>query len=160
MRQWILIFGIAIFLSGSQHLFGQEPVFQLQDLDNDWKEYEDVKGETLTVIDFWATWCQPCVRSIPELNKIAGELEEKGVKFVGISIDGPRNQSKILPFVRSMGISYTILRDVNSDVMLEMNVTSVPTLLIIDSEGEIVYTHEGFRPGDDKLIMEEIENHL
>lgn len=139
---------------------GQEPVFQLQDIHNEWKEFEDVKGEKLTVIDFWATWCQPCVRSIPELNKIAIEMEDKGVKFVGISIDGPRNQSKILPFVSSMGIEYTILKDINSEVMSEMNVTSVPTLLIIDKEGEIVYTHEGFRPGDDKVIKEEIENYL
>lgn len=160
MRQWIVVIFIAIWTSGIQNTFGQEPVFQLQDLQNDWKEFDDVKGEKLTVIDFWATWCQPCIRSIPELDKIADEMEEKGVKFVGISIDGPRNQSKLLPFVKSLGIGYTILKDINSEVMAEMNVTSVPTLLIIDSEGEVVYTHEGFRPGDERVIREEIENHL
>lgn len=160
MKRWVFVLGILIWIGGTQNSFAQEPVFLLQDLQNNWKEFGDVKGETLTVIDFWATWCQPCVRSIPELNKMAEEMGDQGVKFVGISIDGPRNQSKILPFVRSMGIGYTILKDINSEVMSEMNVTSVPTLLIIDSEGEVVYTHEGFRPGDEKVIREEIENYL
>lgn len=142
------------------NLQAQEPYFKLQNLDNEWMQYEDVKGETLTVIDFWATWCQPCVRSIPELNKLAEDYKDQGVNFVGISIDGPRNQSKIQPFVNSMGIGYTILKDINSEVMTDMNVTSVPTLLLINSEGEVVYTHDGYRPGDAKVIEEEINNYL
>ena len=81
-------------------LHGQEPVFRIRDLDDQWKEYEDLKGDRLTVIDFWATWCQPCIRSIPLLNEISEEFADKGVSFFGVSIDGPRNQSKIKPFVQ------------------------------------------------------------
>lgn len=156
MSRYIIIFSIVLSSVFTVDILAQEPVFQLQNIENEWKQFEDVKGEKLTVIDFWATWCQPCVRSIPELNKIAEELKSAGVNFVGISIDGPRNQSKIVPFVRSMGIVYPILRDINSEAMTDMNVTSVPTLLIIDSNGELVYTHEGFRPGDEKVIKREI----
>ena len=94
------------------------------------------------------------------MNTLAEEFKDQGVNFIGISIDGPRNQSKIQPFVNSMGISYTILKDINSEVMTDMNVTSVPTLLIIDSEGEVIYTHEGFRPGDEDVIREELTNYL
>lgn len=155
-----IVLGILVLLTGVINVYSQEPFFQLQDLENEWKEYEDVKGEKLTVIDFWATWCQPCVRSLPELIKISDEFKAEGVNLVGISIDGPRNQSKILPFVKSMGVNYSILRDVNSEVMMEMNVTSVPTLMIFDSKGEIVYSHEGFLPGDEVLIREEIRKNL
>jgi thiol-disulfide isomerase/thioredoxin len=141
-------------------LHGQDPVFRLRDLDNQWKEYEDLKGDRLTVIDFWATWCQPCIRSIPLLNEISNEFADKGVRFFGVSIDGPRNQSKIKPFIESMGVSYPILRDVNSELMSELGVTAVPTLLVIDAEGELTYFHEGYRPGDEEIIRNHIEDHL
>ena len=141
-------------------LHGQDPVFRLRDLDNQWKEYADLKGKQLTVIDFWATWCQPCVRSIPLLNEISEEFAQRGVRFIGVSIDGPRNQSKIKPFTHSIGVTYPILRDLNSDLMSELGVTAVPTLILLDNEGEVIYYHEGFRPGDEKTIRKHIENHL
>ncbi len=141
-------------------LHGQDPVFRLRDLDNQWKEYSDLKGEHLTVIDFWATWCQPCIRSIPLLNEISEDFTQRGVRFIGISIDGPRNQSKIKPFIQSIGVTYPILRDLNSDLMSELGITAVPTLIMLDSEGEVVYYHEGFRPGDEETFRNHIENHL
>ena len=127
----------------------QEPVFRLKDLDNQWKEYGDLKGSQLTVIDFWATWCQPCVRTIPLLNQMADDFSSQGVKFIGVSIDGPRNQSKILPFIQSIGVEYPILR-----------VTAVPTLMVYDVNGELVYYHEGFRSGDEEIIRNHIEKLL
>ena len=141
-------------------LQGQEPVFRLRDLDNQWKEYEDLKGNQMTVIDFWATWCQPCIRSIPLLNEISEEFAQRGVSFIGVSIDGPRNQSKIKPFAQSIGVTYPILRDMNSELMMELGVTAVPTLMLLDDEGELIYFHEGFRPGDEETIRKHIENYL
>jgi len=151
---------ITLILLSWSGLSGQAPYFQLRDLDNTIQSYEDLKGEELTVIDFWATWCQPCLRSMPELNELYHEYEERGVNFIGISIDGTRNQSKLKPFIHSLGIEYTILRDVNSEVMTDLNVYSVPTLLIVDKKGEVVFIHEGFRPGDKSYIQEKIEEHL
>jgi len=148
----LLILGFAVF--------AQEPFFRLRDLDNQWKEYGDLKGTQLTVIDFWATWCQPCVRSIPLLNTLADEFTGQGVAFIGVSIDGPRNQSKIKPFIQSMGVGYPILRDIDSELMSELGVTAVPTLLVYDKGGELVYLHEGFRPGDEEVIRKHIEDQL
>lgn len=141
-------------------IHAQEPFFRLRDLDNQWKEYEDLKGTELTVIDFWATWCQPCVKSIPLLNEMYGAFLEHGVGFIGVSIDGPRNQSKIQPFIQSMGIDYPILRDMDSELMSELGVTAVPTLLLFNKEGELIYVHEGFRPGDEEVIRTHINKHL
>ncbi len=138
----------------------QEPYFRLRDLDNHWQEYGDLKGSNMTVIDFWATWCQPCVRSIPLLNDMAQEFADQGVQFIGVSIDGPRNQSKIAPFIQSMGVSYPVLRDLNSELMSDLNVTAVPTLLIYNAEGEQIYVHEGFRPGEEETIRQHIMQNL
>lgn len=148
-----------LFFSAS-NIVAQIPYFELKDLNNNYVTYEQVKGEKLTVIDFWATWCQPCLRSIPELIKLSDAFEEQGVKFIGISVDGPRNQSKLKPFVTSIGVKYTILRDINGEIMSELNVTAVPTLIIYDGNGKQVFIHEGFRPGDERIIKQELEKLL
>jgi thiol-disulfide isomerase/thioredoxin len=133
-----LLIIVAIISAGILSMDAQEPDFRLRDLDNRWIEYHDIKGPRITVIDFWATWCQPCVRSIPVLIELSEELKKEGVNFVGISVDGTRNQSKIKPFAQSMGITYPVLRDVNSDLMADLGISAVPTLLVYDSEGTIV----------------------
>jgi thiol-disulfide isomerase/thioredoxin len=140
--------------------WSQDPVFRLRDLDNAWKEYSDLKGSQLTVIDFWATWCQPCVRSIPLLSEMEKKYRDRGVNFIGVSIDGPRNQSKIKPFIQSMGVEYPIIRDLDSELMSDLGVTAVPTLLIYDAEGELLFFHEGFRPGDEIIIRDHLDAYL
>jgi len=157
---WKGLIGIVALLLAMSPAFSQEPVFRLKDLDNKWQEYDDLKGEKLTVIDFWATWCQPCVRSIPLLNEMAMEFREQGVNFIGVSVDGSRNQAKVGPFIHSMGVSYPVIRDMDSQLMGDLSVTAVPTLLIYDAEGNQLYFHEGFRPGDEVGIREHIRQYL
>jgi len=134
--------------------------FTLKDLNQKSVSISDIQGENLTVIDFWATWCQPCIRSLPKLVEMSKELETKGVRFVGVSIDSPRNISKVKPFASSMGITYPVLVDPSGELMGELNVLAVPTLLIVDNDLNIVYTHEGFNAGDEVDIREEIEKLL
>jgi peroxiredoxin len=75
-------------------------------------------------------------------------------------VDSPRNLSKVKPFARSMGITYPILLDASGEIMGDLNVTAVPTLMIIDKEFRVLYVHEGFNAGDEAIIREEIEKHL
>ena len=150
----------ALLLLMGTGIWAQEPDFRLRDLENQWKEYADLKGNELTIIDFWATWCQPCIRAIPLLNEMAQEFESKGVNFIGVSIDGPRNQSKIKPFLQSMGVEYPVIRDIDSELMSDLGVTAVPTLLMYDSNGDLIFFHEGFRLGDEDVVRRHIEEHL
>ena len=156
----IIILGFILtvpFLTGFQ---GKIYDFRLKDLNQKSVSLSDIQGENLTVIDFWATWCQPCVRSLPKLVEMSSDFEADGVRFVGISIDSPRNISKVKPFARSIGISYPVLLDPSGELMGELNVLAVPTLLIVDKDMNIVYTHEGFNAGDEVEIREEIEKFL
>ena len=75
---------------------------------------------------------------------------------MGISIDGPRNLAKVKPFARSLGINYPVLLDTNSEVMGQLGVRAVPSLLIVNSDDEIVYFHEGYQAGEEAEIREEI----
>ena len=134
--------------------------FKLKNLDNRTVSYQDLKGENLTVIDFWATWCKPCLKSMPKLVEMNDEFKEQGVKFIGVSVDGPRNLNKVKPFAKSLGINYPVLLDTDNSVMGRLSVRAVPTLLVVNSEDESVYFHEGYGPGEDKVIREEILNQL
>jgi len=134
--------------------------FKLKDLNNKTTSFNKIKGEKLTIIDFWATWCKPCLQAIPKLNKISEKYKDKGVVLIGINTDSPRNAAKVKPFSKSYKINYIILRDPNSEIAAEMNVNSYPTLYILNEEDEIVYTHIGFRPGDEEQIVHEIDKLL
>jgi thiol-disulfide isomerase/thioredoxin len=134
--------------------------FKLKDLQNTTKSFTDLKGSKLTVIDFWATWCKPCVKAIPELNKIYDTYKDKNVKFIGINCDGPRSVSKVAPLSKSLQIKYPVLLDINSEIKTELNLYTFPTLIIVNSDSEVVYVHEGFVSGDEKTIIQEIEKLL
>ena len=129
-------------------------------MNNRQKSFADLRGEKLTLLDFWATWCKPCIQAIPKLNKIYKEYQIKGVEIIGINTDSPRNSAKVKPFAKTYKIAYPILRDPNNEVTTELNVTAFPTLYIINSKNEIIYTHIGFRPGDEKLLIAEIDKLL
>lgn len=139
---------------------GKVGEFELKDIDHNLVRLSDVMGPNLTVIDFWATWCKPCLKSIPGLIELDELYEEEQVAFIGISIDSPRNQSKVRPFTKSMGVNYPVLLDPTAEVMADLLVTAIPTLLLIDSDGNVVYRHEGYHTGDERRIREEIETRL
>jgi len=132
----------------------------LKDINDHLKSYSDLKGEKITVIDFWATWCSPCIKAIPELNKIFETYRDFGVAFIGLNVDSPRNNSKIKSFVNAQRIEYTVLKDPNGSIQSMLSISNVPTLLIVNSEDRIIFRHQGYRSGDEKLIEEEIKKIL
>jgi peroxiredoxin len=151
---FLILFSLPVYPQGKVY------DFSLKDTDNKTVSLSEISGKSLTVIDFWATWCQPCIRSLPKLVDLSEAYRNRGVSFIGISVDSPRNLSKVKPFARSMGIRYPVLLDSNGELMGELNVMAVPTLLIIDSGYRILYMHEGFSAGDEVAIREEIDKHL
>lgn len=134
--------------------------FVLKDLQNKNFSFEELKGEKLTIIDFWASWCKPCMKAVPELNKIYSSSVKKGVNIIGVNCDGPRSASKVGPLTKALKIEYPVLIDINSQLMKELNLSAFPTLIIVNPAGKIVWIHEGYVPGDEKIIQAEIDNQL
>lgn len=134
--------------------------FKLKDIENNTQSFDDLKGSKLTVIDFWATWCKPCVKAIPELNKIYEVYKGKGVEFIGISCDGPRSVSKVAPLSKSLQIKYPVLLDINSEIKSDLNLYAFPSLVIVNAANKVVWVHEGFVSGDEKKVIEELEKLL
>lgn len=134
--------------------------FALENLDNELISLEEIQGEQLTIIDFWATWCKPCTKAMPKLNSIYNKYKDEGLSMIGISCDGPRSISKVPAVVNNLNVDYHILKDINCEVMNTYQYQAFPTLVILDADNEVVYVHEGFGAGDEIEIEEEIESRL
>ena len=110
------------------------------------------------VISFWATWCKPCKK---ELNTIAEVYEdwqdETGVKVIAVSIDDARSATRVKPYVDAQGWEFEVLMDTNGDFKRSLNVNNVPQTFLVDGNGDIVWTHSGYSPGDEYELLEEIE---
>lgn len=130
--------------------------FSLENTDNELVSLEELKGDKLTVIDFWATWCKPCTKAMPKLNQLYTDYKDQGMNMIGISCDGPRSISKVNMVSQSMRIEYPILKDIDCEVMNAYQFEAFPTLIILDAQQNIVYVHEGFVSGDELKIEEEI----
>lgn len=154
MKEIILI--LSFFFSIGVLSAQQLEYFSLEDLDGEWQTLDDLKGENGTIVDFWATWCKPCVKAMPKLNQLYQEMADEGVKVIGISCDGPRSTGKIKPVIRSMNIEYPILKDIDCEVMNAHDFQTFPTLVLLDADGEISWVHEGFKSGDEKEIKSKV----
>ena len=94
----------------------------------------------VTLVDFWATWCKPCVKSMPELDALYREFRGQGLVAVGIAIDtGKDREKKVRKFVEKCGARYPVAIDREHDAAWEAyRVKVLPTIFLIDGEGTIV----------------------
>ncbi|MBX3044167.1 MAG: TlpA family protein disulfide reductase [Candidatus Kapabacteria bacterium] len=110
------------------------------------------------VINFWATWCKPCLLELNTIHDLYPDWkDETGVKIIAISIDDTRNSSKVAPFVRGRGWKYEVYLDENSDLRRALNVNNPPHTFLLNGKGEIVWEHNGYAPGDEKTLYNEIK---
>lgn len=160
MQRLTLYITVFLLLGGASLSSQQLENFYLENQDKEEVSLEEVAGDKITIIDFWATWCKPCTKAMPKLNDIYNTYKDQGVNMVGISCDGPRSIGKVDMLANSMDIDYTILKDINCEVMKSMDYQAFPTLIIIDENQEVVWFHEGFVSGDEIKIEEAIQQFL
>jgi thiol-disulfide isomerase/thioredoxin len=106
----------------------------------------DAYRGTLTIVNFWATWCGPCKRELPALVDLSKEYSGRGVKFIGISSDrGANIVDDVRAFVHENGLPYQIV--VSNDDLDEAfgNIRGLPTSFVVNDQGAVVRTFMGAR---------------
>lgn len=127
------------------------PNLVLKTIDGEkWSLYEN-RGK-IVLLNFWATWCEPCRTETPMLVKLGKEYKERGLKIVGIALDTGGTQM-IKNFVGEYKIDYPILLPVPGSALSRID--PVPTTLLIDAEGRLAKKYVGKLP--EKILREDIE---
>jgi cytochrome c biogenesis protein CcmG/thiol:disulfide interchange protein DsbE len=109
--------------------------FKLKLTDGKEIKLSDKRGK-IVIIDFWATWCPPCRRSIPDLIDIQNKYENK-VVIIGISLDRD-TKPDVVPFIKEYGINYPVAYGTTEVVEAFGDIEAIPTSFIIDKSGRIV----------------------
>lgn len=110
------------------------------------------------VVNFWATWCKPCVLELNTINEVYDDWkEETKVKIIAISTDDARNSAKVAPFVNGKSWEYEVYIDENGDLKRALNVTNVPHTFLFNGKGELVWQHNGYSPGDEDELLTQIK---
>ena len=109
----------------------------------------------VTIVNFWATWCAPCVEEIPSLNRLKQKMT--GLPFELISINYAEDKKTIKDFMKEVAVEYPVLLDKNGSFAKQWNVISYPSTFIIDTHGKIKYGVNSAILWDDPDLIDTIK---
>jgi len=137
------------------------PDFELPRLDGGNERLSDHFGKDVVLVDFWATFCKPCLRAMPELDALYRARKERGFVVLGVSIDGPGSTADVQAAVARLGVSFPILLDQESRAVALYNPrASAPFSVLIGRDGRVLTQREGYTSGAHASIEHDIDTAL
>jgi thiol-disulfide isomerase/thioredoxin len=130
----------------------QAPDFELPTSDGKTLKLSSLKGKVV-IIDFWATWCPPCRKGIPDLIDLKKKYGSKGFEIVGVSVD-TQTKDEVVPFIKNNGINYPVVYFNQKVIMDYGGIEAIPTSFVVDKKGKIIASYQGLQP---KSVY---ENHI
>ena len=134
------------------------PDFDLAVLDGDKPaSLETYKGE-FVLLNFWATWCPPCLEEMPYIETAYNKFKDRGFTVVAISSD-EEGESAVAPFIEKLGLTFPVLLDTDKAVSSEYGAHNLPMTFILNREGEVIAGAVGERnwSGEEALsVLDEI----
>ena len=150
-----------LFIGATTTVFGQKqlPSVDVKTLDGKTVNIQEFASNgKITVLSFWATWCSPCKKELDAIAEVYPEWQEDyDMELVAVTIDTQRALAKVNPMVASKGWEYIILSDVNQNLKNALNFQTVPQTYLLDKNGNIVYVHSGYVPGDEYELEDKIK---
>ncbi|MCB9779179.1 MAG: TlpA family protein disulfide reductase [Alphaproteobacteria bacterium] len=149
--------GLALYGGDAAAAREVAPGIELRDTDNQLVTLADLKGKVV-LLNFWATWCGPCMLELPHLQKMYDDLKDQGFVVLSVSTDDARDASKVKPLVKAKRLTFPVVLDKDTAVVSQYNPNKIlPYTVLIDREGRIAARHQGYNPGDEVNIRAEVE---
>lgn len=113
------------------------PDIKLKTLDNKEVSLKDFSGKVV-LLNFWATWCVPCVAEMPALERLYQGLKDKNFEIVAVSTDPEESSADVAKFVKEKGLSFTILKDPEMSIPPQFTVSGFPETFFLGKNGELL----------------------
>jgi peroxiredoxin/outer membrane lipoprotein-sorting protein len=151
---------IEMSTEGETHpLTGEEaPDFELPRLEGEPVRLSDHEGEHVVILDFWATWCGPCVQAMPVLSEIASDYREQGV--VLYAVNQRESAETIRQFLEREDLKVDVLLDKQGEVAEQYEVEGIPQTVIVDQAGRVQAVHVGYGPGAEERLRADLDDVL
>ena len=131
------------------------PAFELREVVGGGEQSLAAHAGKVVIVDFWATWCQPCKQSFPAYQKLVGDMGGALV-VVGISQD---DEAKYIPaFLSETGAKFPVVWDDGKSVAKAYDPPTMPTAFVIDKSGIVRFVHVGYRAGDEAMLEDEVRS--
>ncbi len=125
------------------------PNLELKDLAGNTHKVMELRG-TIVVLNFWATWCGPCREELPMLSSLSREYAGRGVRFVAVSADEPRDRKKVDQLVRLQKPAMEVWVGADLDTLARIGLgNELPATVILDGQGEIIARIQGQARAED-----------
>lgn len=134
--------------------------FKSETIDNKELTFSEILQNGPVLVNFWALWCKPCRSEMKHLDAIFLKYKENGLTILGVNQDSPRSLAKVKAFVSSHKINYPVITDPNQEIFQKFNGQSIPLNVLFDKNGNVVFTHIGYLPGDEVALEKEIKTVL
>jgi peroxiredoxin len=137
------------------------PDFTARDVDGNTFRLSDHLGKEVVLLDFWSTFCEPCKAEFPHLRAMYHRDKARGLLVVGVAMDGPETVADVPAFLKRFDIDFPVVMDDDSRIASLYNPKkSMPLSVIIDKAGRIAVVREGYNPGDEGLVANDVATAL
>ncbi len=133
------------------------PDFTLRTLSGSNMRLQEQRGQVV-LVNFWATWCGPCRKEMPHLNRIADKYKSAGLVLLGVNVDDDvRNAADL---AAKLGVKFPVLLDTDKKVSRLYDLNSMPSTMVIDRSGKVRFVHRGYQDGYEDLYDKQIRDLL
>jgi len=153
----ICIFALAVPINFAQN---RVPNIKLKKLNGKSVMLYNYLKEGPVLINFWATWCSPCKKEMVYLDQFEKEYGDKGFSILSVSTDSQKSLSQVRSYIRSKKYTFPVFQDPNSQTFKKLNGNIMPTNILINKDGKILWRHYGYLPGDEIGMEKEIRSAL
>ena len=135
--------------------------FTTRDMDGKTVKLSDYLGKQTILLNFWSTYCEPCLAEFPHLRKMQDDKKAKGFVILAVAMDGPETVAQVKPFAQRNNLNFPVLLDEDSAICALYNPKkSGPLTILIDKTGQVTQVREGYNPGDEETLAVEVDKLL